>query len=342
MKNTIVSIIVPVYNVSRFLSECIKGVLAQSFVDWELILVNDGSTDGSGEICDMFAAADTRIRVIHKPNSGVSDSRNRALDMATGKYILFLDADDFWCSDTFLEEMVRLAEVENLDIVRGEYKEVTESSTDYRNPFWQDKQQLENQCLSSSVFLEKVVAGEYFSCLCLIRMDKVGSLRFEVGRVYMEDADFLVHLLLQRLRCAYSPRVFYAYRKHIGTATAQIGPQQWRDAFLFVETGYSLSRQVEEQRMKTFLKQESSRFFILYFKLMAQSSFSFMQKRKWCRLWYLYTLKKEYQVSIKEWNYWLGQCVSALPLDFLLFYYRYKCLIRKWGRLLLAKCRIIK
>ena len=257
----IVSIVVPVYNVSRFLPECIKSVLAQSFADWELILVNDGSTDGSGEICDIFAAADSRIKVIHKPNSGVSDSRNRALDMATGKYILFLDADDFWCSDTFLEEMVELAEDDNLDIVRGEYKEVTESSVDYRNPSWLEKQQLGFQWLSSSAFLEKAVAGEYFLWLCLIRMEKVASIRFDAHRTYLEDAIFLLQLTQQELKCVYFPIVFYAYRKYGGATTERIGPRQWKEAFTFMDATFHLSLKAKDQNMKRVLLKESCIYF---------------------------------------------------------------------------------
>lgn len=263
MKNTIVSIIVPVYNVSRFLPECIKSVLAQSFTDWELILVNDGSTDGSGVICDTFAATDSRIKVIHKQNTGVSDSRNRALDMATGKYIIFLDADDFWCSDVFLEEMVELAEEDNLDIVRGEYKEVTESSTDYRNPSWPEKQQLENQRLSSSAFLEKAIAGEYFLWLCLIRMDKVGSLRFDAHRTYLDDAIFLLQLTQQELKCVYFPVVFYAYRKHGGATTERIGPRQWKETFTFMDATFHLSLKAKDQNMKRVLLKESCIYFSL-------------------------------------------------------------------------------
>jgi len=89
-----VSVIIPVYNVERFLRECVDSVLCQSYGNIELILVDDGSTDGSGAICDEYAAGDPRIRVIHKSNGGLSDARNVALDLAVGEWIMFVDSDD--------------------------------------------------------------------------------------------------------------------------------------------------------------------------------------------------------------------------------------------------------
>lgn len=90
-----VSIIVPCYKVESYLPTCIESILNQSYKDWELILVDDGSPDCSGEICDNYAQKDNRIKVIHKPNGGLSDARNVGLDLITGEYVTFLDSDDF-------------------------------------------------------------------------------------------------------------------------------------------------------------------------------------------------------------------------------------------------------
>lgn len=89
-----VSIIVPIYNVSKYLSNCIESIIAQSYKDYECILVDDGSTDGSSEICDLFANKDKRITVIHKKNEGLSSARNAGLEVANGKYYVFVDSDD--------------------------------------------------------------------------------------------------------------------------------------------------------------------------------------------------------------------------------------------------------
>lgn len=99
-----ISIIIPVYNVEKYISQCIESVISQSYKDIEIILINDGSTDKSGEICDTYASIDNRIKVIHKKNGGLSDARNRGLDVCTGKYVMFLDSDDYWNKD-FLKDI---------------------------------------------------------------------------------------------------------------------------------------------------------------------------------------------------------------------------------------------
>ena len=94
MNNPKISVIVPVYNVEKYLSHCIESILAQTFTDFELLLVDDGSTDGSGKICDEYAAKDCRIRVFHKNNEGVSSARNIGIDNACGEWMCFVDSDD--------------------------------------------------------------------------------------------------------------------------------------------------------------------------------------------------------------------------------------------------------
>ena len=89
------SIIIPVYNVLEYLPRCVSSICNQSFTNWEMLLIDDGSTDGSEDLCDQFAASDPRIRVFHKPNGGVSSARNFGLRYASGDYILFVDSDDF-------------------------------------------------------------------------------------------------------------------------------------------------------------------------------------------------------------------------------------------------------
>ncbi|MBR5851395.1 MAG: glycosyltransferase family 2 protein [Bacteroidaceae bacterium] len=100
-----ISVIVPVYNAEKYLHRCIDSILAQTYIDFELLLINDGSKDNSGAICDEYAAKDARVRVFHKENGGVSSARNCGLDNATGKYICFIDSDD-WVDANYLEELI--------------------------------------------------------------------------------------------------------------------------------------------------------------------------------------------------------------------------------------------
>ena len=118
-----VSIIVPVYNAEHTIPRCIESILNQEYSDFELLLVNDGSTDGSGAVCDAYAARDARIRVIHKENTGVSDTRNTALTQARGTYLQFLDSDD-WITPDATSSLVRAAESAQCDLVVSDFYRV--------------------------------------------------------------------------------------------------------------------------------------------------------------------------------------------------------------------------
>lgn len=118
-----VSIIVPVYNAEPTLRRCVESVLEQEYTDFELILADDGSRDGSGAVCDGFAASDSRVRVIHKENTGVSDTRNLAIGQARGQYLQFMDADD-WITPNATKLLVRAAEEEACDLVVADFYRV--------------------------------------------------------------------------------------------------------------------------------------------------------------------------------------------------------------------------
>lgn len=103
--NPLISIIVPVYNTAAYLRRCLDSILSQTYGHWEAILVDDGSTDGSGAICEEYASRDSRFQVTHRPNSGVAATRNAGLDAATGEYIGFVDSDD-WIEPDMFRSMV--------------------------------------------------------------------------------------------------------------------------------------------------------------------------------------------------------------------------------------------
>lgn len=118
-----VSIIVPVYNAEKSIGRCIDSILNQEYTDFELLLMDDGSKDASGAICDEYAAKDARVKVVHKANSGVSDTRNQALDLAGGTYLQFLDADD-WITPNATRLLVEAAEQHHCDMVIADFYRV--------------------------------------------------------------------------------------------------------------------------------------------------------------------------------------------------------------------------
>ena len=111
-----ISIIMPVYKVEEYVGKAIESIQAQTLTDWEFLIVDDGTPDKSGEICDEYAKNDKRIQVIHKENGGAPSARNLAIDMATGEYMYFLDSDD-WAEETMLEDMYNLAKRDNAQLV---------------------------------------------------------------------------------------------------------------------------------------------------------------------------------------------------------------------------------
>ena len=130
-----ISVIIPVYNVEKYLCECIDSVLGQTYQDYEVILVDDGSTDSSGTICDKYAETNSRIKVIHRKNGGLSEARNTGFDAANGEYIYFLDSDDYIRADA-LERMYEASKKTNADIYFFEAE-----------VFYDDKENVDNSVL---------------------------------------------------------------------------------------------------------------------------------------------------------------------------------------------------
>ena len=120
--NELISVIIPVYNVEQYVESCLNSVINQSYTNLEIILVDDGSTDRSGEICEQYALKDSRIKVIHEENAGLGESRNRGLRIASGDYICFVDSDD-WIEEDYCKELVQAAERTNSDIAICGYNE---------------------------------------------------------------------------------------------------------------------------------------------------------------------------------------------------------------------------
>lgn len=254
----ICSIIVPVYNAERYLNTCINSVLAQSFQDFELILVNDGSTDSSESICDEYAAKDNRIRVFHIANSGVSTARNIGLDNAKGKYIAFLDADDYWYDSTAIERLLVIAEKNDLDIIRGEYKAVDQSGNDlFEKPYTKCKKELSSTVISSGIFYTQILRGENFLFLSIFSARAIGNLRFNRRRSFLEDMEFYVQLLCQPLRCMFIPIRFYAYRKHLASASSARNIKNLVDSFAMCDVFHECFKKAHDVILLTAYKYNS-------------------------------------------------------------------------------------
>ena len=174
-----ISIIVPVYNVEPYLERCVKSILAQSYTQWELILVDDGSPDRCPEICDTYAAKDKRIKVVHKTNGGLSDARNHGLDVATGDYVLFVDSDDY-IHPKMLQVMTLLVIEEDADIVQCSYiRGTSESFPTIKECIKHDS--FDNRSIFASTKQQTIL------CAKLYRRSLWEGLRMPVGKIHEDD-----------------------------------------------------------------------------------------------------------------------------------------------------------
>lgn len=195
MCNPKISIIVPVYNVEQYLKKCIDSILSQTFTNFELILVDDGSTDESGKICDYYARLDNRVKVIHKENGGLSSARNVGLEVAKGKYIGFVDSDDYISKFMFQKLYESLVE-NNCDISICDYTEVfQDNGTIYNEKVGGGKLILNNIEALEKIYKEKgwlyVVAWNK-----LYKKELFNGLIFPVGKVHEDE--MIAHELLYR------------------------------------------------------------------------------------------------------------------------------------------------
>lgn len=230
-ENVAISIIIPVYNIKDYLRDCLDSVTTQHFSNKEVILVDDGSTDGSGNICDAYAAKHADFRVIHKPNGGPSSARNRGIDEACGEWLIFLDSDDLWADSDCLQRLYSYTKELNLNIVRFEYQVVNEKLK-HIEPRSYDKSNIEGRVIDNYELVNCGISDEWFPWLYLIRKEAIGDLRFNEKKKFQEDIDFYCRLFASReLRCGYLDERMYLYRKRTASITTTARISNWESSF---------------------------------------------------------------------------------------------------------------
>lgn len=252
MKNKpTISVIVPVYNVEKYLEECVESVLSQTFTDYELLLIDDGSTDSSGDLCDQIAKRDTRVRVFHKSNGGLSSARNKGMDEAEGDWIVFLDSDDKWADKDGLGRLYDYATRNNLDALRFEYQSMNDDMTVRLPQKVTDKQMCCNKVLSNFELVKYGIAGEWFSVLFLLRREFVDVQRYNTNLSFLEDMDFYCRLFAtHECRCGYVADAFYLYRKREGSLSFSPRVDQLKCSFGMCDVFWNQSRQLEDKKMQ--------------------------------------------------------------------------------------------
>lgn len=217
-----ISIIIPVYNGEQHLERCVRSVLAQSYRELDVILVNDGSTDGTGALCDRLAAEDSRIRVIHQTNGGVSAARNAGLDAATGRYIGFVDADDTISPDTY---QVAFQAAGNCDIVMWDAVTVLPKGNTQPDTIPQlPESQLLRNCDITPQLL-RYMAGAVWRCL--YRAELLQDVRFPLGIKLSEDRLFNLQAMGKAESIQYLKKAMYFRQVREGSAVFSYHPDLW-------------------------------------------------------------------------------------------------------------------
>lgn len=209
------SIIVPVYNVEKYLEKCIGSVISQTYEDYEIILIDDGSTDNSGSICDLYKKRfDNKIKVIHQKNGGLSKARNTGIFYAQGIYIIFLDSDDYFLDKNALSEI--RAKAEGQDLIAFEWKEIPDSLKDSDVTIYYSKERVAKN-FDGKVFLEKSLLVDpgmpWYAVRYVYRRQYIQEykLLFKEGRMY-EDVLFTPRAVLLAKSVSILAYPVYGYR----------------------------------------------------------------------------------------------------------------------------------
>lgn len=202
-----ISIIIPVYKAEKYINRCVDSILAQTFTDWELLLINDGSPDNSSSICDLYAARDSRIKVFHKENGGVSSARNLGLEKATGEWITFVDSDDWIAPDTLMSCRKYF---DHYDIVRFSMKMVYDKNDETKN-----KSIILPHRTDKDVILGATLARNSLMCVCggFYRTQLFKEIRFDQSLVMAEDWLVIIQLLLEAKMAIDIPDIYYYYNQ---------------------------------------------------------------------------------------------------------------------------------
>lgn len=335
MKEVYISVIIPVYNAENYLKECIDSVLNQTYSYFEVILINDGSTDNSKDICDSYSRMDERVKVITQKNAGVSVARNTGLKNAKGDYIIFMDSDDYIEPDMY-EKMICVINEYNCDLVMCDcIKEFVDKSIlythDIRGGFYNSKQLKKEYYPMLLVTQNLEYPATISNCLLMIRKKILKNKYYEPGIRFSEDWLFGAEVIINCKSFYYMKgQSFYHYRINPHSTTHKENIDKWTDFKKlydkFVEKFGNLQDYSFEQQLNYVL------LFLVYNSIgnICSSSITLKQKKK-----YIYEIIKDDRVvnmfkNIKVFKLGISKKQKFITLlykyrigiVFLIFYYK--------------------
>lgn len=227
-----VSVIIPIYNVSIYIQDCVLSVLNQSYENVEIILVDDGSSDESGQLCDELAKRDSKIIVVHKENGGLSDARNTGIRVATGDYILFLDGDDFWDDSEALLRLVQRVTKTNGDVINYSYKKYFDSDG-RKIPYIREKKEMPLGLLTKEERIKDLIDRDlYIASACNKMIKKSLFMKNDLffrKNIYSEDIEWCARLLVCSEKMDFVDENFYCYRQRENSITHTISEKKCVD-----------------------------------------------------------------------------------------------------------------
>lgn len=236
----LVSVVMPVYNVRPYVGQAIESVMAQTLTDWELLCIDDGSTDGSGEVCAAFAARDSRIRLVSLAHAGLSAVRNEGMDLARGKYVYFLDSDDK-LRPKMLATCIDRAEVTEADAVLFEASPLVQDGQLHKADRYRRSRAYEEVLQGPELYLRQMANGDFFSMVSLYLFRRQlfldSGVRFPEGMIHEDEyATFALLMTSRRTICLREP--LYIRRYRAGSIMSQ---RNWAASVSGYFRGYALT-----------------------------------------------------------------------------------------------------
>lgn len=213
-----VSFILPIYNVEKYLSECVESILVQTYRDFEILLVDDGSPDNCPALCDEWARKDDRIKALHKPNGGLSDARNYGLEHAQGDYVVFVDSDDFWVNKDCLENLMNVVDVHpECDFIGFNCSYYYSDTKTFKKWVAYDES-LSKPTDKDTVLCSLVASGTFpmSACLKIIKRKSLSEINLHfIKGLLSEDIPWFINLLEGAKKCMFINDYIYAYRQGV-------------------------------------------------------------------------------------------------------------------------------
>ena len=291
-----ISIIVPVYNVEQYLERCVESILKQTINNFELILINDGSSDNSGQLCDELSRKDARIRVLHIPNGGVSNARNLGIQSSRGEWISFIDSDDF-VTEEYLEILLQPVETdETIGFSIGKLHHIQNGVV---TPF--QKTTCEVNVWDTEQTLKELLTTEktsFFPVAKLFRKSLIQDHKFNSQYHLAEDALFLTELLLQtKCKTVFIDKAIYFYDHREGSATTSVNQYVFDTVTVYQKIIHMVKN--EFPRLQPELNnREYWSYITVYDKLIFADNKQFAVKEKEYRKWIL-----KHKIEIMEDQY---------------------------------------